>query len=974
MAIFGKIIGGAIGFAIGGPLGAVAGAAFGHNFDEEDHYNNGISAKCPHCNSTIQIEGKGHWKCGICNNIFSYGIPAEEISPEDSIEYIFFLTLFVCLGKIAKADGVISPEEVKAFKDFVRNDLDFNDEDVKHARDIFYKAGNSTVSFADIVKQFYETCNGEKTLILKMMELQLKVATADGKLDINKERLILITKTIFNISDAEYKQIKSLFIKDVDVYYAILGCSKNDSDETIKTIYRKLVKEYHPDTITSKGLPDEFIKFANTKFNEIQTAYEAITKDRIVNAPPGERFKYDLTLPCRINEKYTIKTLEEIINLLWKEPKLMGRIIREEEKSDLYPWLEAHSKTTSIKFKEATRKYKENISSDRMISELYNSLVSYKFSNDRSLPCRLNDKYIINTLDEIINLFRKESLMMEKIIREDQVSELYPWLEIHNNELAAKFREAVIKYKGDSSSRKMISELYNLLIIDKFKSNSSLPCRLNNQYSVRTIEDIIGLLVTEPNLMGRIIKEEEISDLYPWLQVNHENLVNQFKNSAQKLKHSDPIKLARNLYFKLAGKKIKPFIGDELEITCIEELIDLDVKYQYKILSLISRNQNSILYLWLQEEINSFNEKIRDIGLNSWTDFISILNSDCLYDMGKWKTNEQKKAEDLRRVNNEHEKIVKQKEEEIIKLNNERERIIKQKEEEIIKLNNERERIIKQKEDEKHGVYKKILIILLSVTVVCIVLFMWGINQDQDENNTNKNIIETQKSEEQLLLVQEDNPAEKVIVDISNTDKIQSDKELEKIQINKDLVDKKNVSKDGLQPVVVIKPELNNPIIVENNKIYALGEKGPAGGFIFYDKGSYSDGWRYLEAAPYDQGKIAWDSGKKIESYTPFYGIGSGKSNTQIIISAFGEGYYAAKLCADYRGGDKNDWFLPSLEELKCMFFNLKQNNVGGLAREYYWSSSKQGAGDAIGYDFRDGSQFNGGTIYNFRVRAIRAF
>ena len=56
--------------------------------------------------------------------------------------------------------------------------------------------------------------------------------------------------------------------------------SPSDSDEKIKSQYRKLVMEYHPDRIVSKGLPEEFTKFAQDKFREIQEAFDMIKKER----------------------------------------------------------------------------------------------------------------------------------------------------------------------------------------------------------------------------------------------------------------------------------------------------------------------------------------------------------------------------------------------------------------------------------------------------------------------------------------------------------------------------------------------------------------------------------------------------------------------------------------------------------------------------------------------------------------------
>jgi DnaJ like chaperone protein len=60
----------------------------------------------------------------------------------------------------------------------------------------------------------------------------------------------------------------------------VLGVSPQDSNDAIKQAYRRLVREYHPDTIASKGLPEEFTKFANEKFREIQEAYEAVRQER----------------------------------------------------------------------------------------------------------------------------------------------------------------------------------------------------------------------------------------------------------------------------------------------------------------------------------------------------------------------------------------------------------------------------------------------------------------------------------------------------------------------------------------------------------------------------------------------------------------------------------------------------------------------------------------------------------------------
>ena len=156
---------------------------------------------------------------------------------------------------------------------------------------------------------------------------------------------------------------------------------------------------------------------------------------------------------------------------------------------------------------------------------------------------------------------------------------------------------------------------------------------------------------------------------------------------------------------------------------------------------------------------------------------------------------------------------------------------------------------------------------------------------------------------------------------------------------------------------------------------FKIGSQGPAGGIIFYDKGSYSDGWRYLEAASEDQSAIAkWGCyGKSISGATGI-AISTGKSNTKALLENCGEANMAAKLCSAYRGGGKSDWFLPSKDELNLMYTNLKKNGVGGLASVTYWSSSEGSANVAWAQSFSSGYKDDYNKYSTGYVRAVRAF
>ena len=166
--------------------------------------------------------------------------------------------------------------------------------------------------------------------------------------------------------------------------------------------------------------------------------------------------------------------------------------------------------------------------------------------------------------------------------------------------------------------------------------------------------------------------------------------------------------------------------------------------------------------------------------------------------------------------------------------------------------------------------------------------------------------------------------------------------------------------------------------IIEDNGTYALRDIGPAGGYIFYDKGSYSSGWRYLEAAPAstEWTGIQWGIYGTLIGGTGT-GIGTGQSNTTIIVSwlnSHGETDCAAQLCDALIYGGYSEWFLPSKYELNLIYENLYLFGVGGFAVNWYWSSSEVSAGDAWGQDFSDGFQLIYYKFITDRVRAVRAF
>jgi len=121
---------------------------------------------------------------------------------------------------------------------------------------------------------------------------------------------------------------------------------------------------------------------------------------------------------------------------------------------------------------------------------------------------------------------------------------------------------------------------------------------------------------------------------------------------------------------------------------------------------------------------------------------------------------------------------------------------------------------------------------------------------------------------------------------------------------------------------------------------YAIGDTGPAGGKIFYDKGGYDGTWRYLEAKVSNEGISAWSNLDWTYLGGTSFLLGSGFDNTLAIVSQEGHTNSAASLCHELVFGEKDDWHLPSAYELHNMVY---LNNYGEFFDngQVFWSSSE---------------------------------
>lgn len=278
MAIGGKIIGGIFGSMLFGPLGAVLGVAIGHSFDNKKRYS--------------EAHDSGMYRDEGVRNV------------NQNRQMTFFVAAFSLLGKLAAADGKVSECERDITERFIREELRFQPQDRDFALRIFDTAAASSEPFERFAEQFADCFRGETQMLDLMMDILVRVACADGVLDAREEQYmakvamclqypaynVTMLKNKYNPNreqgsrESGYGQNSGYHSASASgapgSAYSVLGCSEQDSVDVIKTKYKKLIKEYHPDIIASKGLPEEFTEFANKKFAQIQEAYDKIRKSR----------------------------------------------------------------------------------------------------------------------------------------------------------------------------------------------------------------------------------------------------------------------------------------------------------------------------------------------------------------------------------------------------------------------------------------------------------------------------------------------------------------------------------------------------------------------------------------------------------------------------------------------------------------------------------------------------------------------
>jgi DnaJ like chaperone protein len=236
MSIWGKIAGALTGYALGGgPIGTLLGGLAGH---------------------LALDRGKNE---------------------EANKKVAFSIGVIALSAKLAKADGIVSRDEVEAFREV----FEIPESELRNVARVFDLAKQDVAGFESYAKQLAKLFEDDPDMLRNVLEALFHIAVTDSVIHPGEKQYLATVAQLFGIGEVEFSYILARYLPDErKSAYDVLGVIPSISNDELRKHYRKLVMENHPDRLTSRGLPEEMIAVATRKLAAINQAYDEIAKER----------------------------------------------------------------------------------------------------------------------------------------------------------------------------------------------------------------------------------------------------------------------------------------------------------------------------------------------------------------------------------------------------------------------------------------------------------------------------------------------------------------------------------------------------------------------------------------------------------------------------------------------------------------------------------------------------------------------
>ncbi|MFA9374419.1 MAG: DnaJ domain-containing protein [Poseidonibacter sp.] len=196
---------------------------------------------------------------------------------------------FIALvAKVAKADGTVQKLEAQLIGmmfDDISKVFDEKEKARAIMKEIFNEEKENNNNTKEIALELNALLGRSILKRRQFISFLIQLAFVDNGISKEEDIVLRDIATALNIAPADYDAIVNKFenMKNNQTQtmspteaYKVLGVNENDDMSIIKNKYRKLVRKYHPDIISSQDKDESYMEEATAKTQEINQAYQII--------------------------------------------------------------------------------------------------------------------------------------------------------------------------------------------------------------------------------------------------------------------------------------------------------------------------------------------------------------------------------------------------------------------------------------------------------------------------------------------------------------------------------------------------------------------------------------------------------------------------------------------------------------------------------------------------------------------------
>ncbi|MBD8890585.1 J domain-containing protein [Roseibium litorale] len=196
--------------------------------------------------------------------------------PEGTSSVGFTVAMIALSAKMAKADGVVTTDEILAFREL----FEVPEGEERNVARLFNLAKEDVAGFDVYARKLADLFPYDTKTLNDILDGLFHIAKADGVIHESEISFLAEVAKIFGLDEREFQQMLARHARGGADPYAVIGLEPDATSEELKAQYRKEVRETHPDRLIARGVPEEFVRIANDRLAALNAAWAQICAER----------------------------------------------------------------------------------------------------------------------------------------------------------------------------------------------------------------------------------------------------------------------------------------------------------------------------------------------------------------------------------------------------------------------------------------------------------------------------------------------------------------------------------------------------------------------------------------------------------------------------------------------------------------------------------------------------------------------